>query len=42
MDDEVEVVGGKSSTELVEPEDEAPVLALDGSSDEADLVDEVD
>ena len=38
MDDEAEVVGGKSSTELVEPEDEAPVLALDGS-DEAALED---
>jgi hypothetical protein len=42
MEGEGEVLGGKSSTELVEPEDEAPVLALDGSSDEADLVDEAD
>ena len=38
MDDEAEVVGGRSSTELVEPEDETPVLALDGSA-EADLDD---
>jgi hypothetical protein len=42
MDDEAEVVGGKSSTELVELEVEAPVLALDGSTESADLDDEAD
>jgi hypothetical protein len=42
MEDEGDVLGGKSSTDLVEPEDEAPVLALDGSSDEANLLDEAD
>jgi hypothetical protein len=42
MDDEAEIVGGRSSTELVEPDGEAPVLALDGSTDSADLDDEGD
>jgi hypothetical protein len=42
MEGEADVVGGKSSIELVEPEDEAPVLALDGSSGHAELEDEGD
>ena len=39
MDDESEILGGKSSSELVTPEHEPPVLALDGS-EAADLTDE--
>jgi hypothetical protein len=33
LEDEGEVIAGKSSTELVAPEEEAPVLALDGSEE---------